>query len=167
TLFLLVVFFLVLLVIAVFARAIAQLFVAYPGTVLPINFQIVVALAIGFACYKRKVPLLWPSLAALVSLYTMAWIGVSNPVDISGIVGAGNEQTAWVLFMLVYSFVASVLPVWLLLQPRDYVNSHQLFVGLGALVLGILIANPTITAPAFNVAPADAPSMMPFLFVTI
>jgi carbon starvation protein len=61
-----------------------------------------------------------------------------------------------------------VLPVWLLLQPRDYVNSHQLFVGVAFLIAGIMVAQPTITAPAFNVSPpADAPSWFPFLFVTI
>jgi carbon starvation protein len=57
--------------------------------------------------------------------------------------------------------------VWVLLQPRDYINSHQLLVGLAALIGGILILQPTITAPAFNQAPGDAPSWFPFLFVTI
>ncbi len=167
TLFLLVVFFLVLLVIAVFARAIAKLFVAYPGTVLPINFQIIVALLIGWACYKRKIRLLVPSLMALVALYLMVWVGVEVPLSLGSIVGESNQMTTWVVLLLAYSLVASVLPVWVLLQPRDYINSHQLFVGLAALVLGIVLANPTIVAPAFNAAPDDAPSIIPFLFVTI
>lgn len=166
TLFLLVIFFLVFLVIAVFARSIAALFVAKPGTVLPINFQILVAVTIGWVCYKRQAKLLWPSLAALASLYAMVWVGVKVPVSLEGLFGA-HQMTAWVVALLAYSFVASVLPVWILLQPRDYINSHQLFVGLGALVLGILIARPEMAAPAFNTPPADAPSILPFLFVTI
>jgi carbon starvation protein len=167
TLFLFVVFFLVLIVIAVFARAIGKLFIAYPGTVLPINFEIIVALVIGYLCYRRKVKLLVPSLLALVALYAMVWVGVLTPLSLAPLVGEGAQLTTWVILLLAYSLVASVLPVWVLLQPRDYINSHQLFVGLAALVLGILIANPTIVAPAFNVAPADAPSIIPFLFVTI
>ncbi len=167
TLFLLVVFFLVVLVIAVFARAIAKLFVAYPGTVVPINFQIIVALLIGWACYKRKIALLVPSVLALVALYATVWVGVQVPLSLSSLVGEDSQMTTWVVLLLAYSLVASVLPVWVLLQPRDYINSHQLFVGLGALVVGIVLANPTIVAPAFNVAPADAPSIIPFLFVTI
>lgn len=167
TLFLLVVFFLVLLVIAVFARAIGKLFVAYPGTVLPINFEIIVALLIGYFCYRRKVKLLIPSLLALISLYAMIWVGVRVPLSLAPIVGEDAQLTAWVVLLLGYSFIASVLPVWVLLQSRDYINSHQLFVGLVALILGILIANPTITAPAFNPSPAGAPSIIPFLFVTI
>ncbi len=166
-LFLLVIFFLVLLVIAVFAKAIATLFVKEPGTVLPINFQILVAMAIGYACYRRRIKLFWPSLAALVSLYAAAVVGVSVPLSLAPLVGAEHEHLTWVVLLLVYSFVASVLPVWVLLQPRDYINSHQLLLGLGLLILGILIGAPRITAPAVAIAPADAPAVIPFLFVTI
>jgi len=165
TLFLLVIFFLIMLVIAVFAKAIAALFVSYPGTVLPINFEIIVALAIGWLCTRKRVPLLWPSIAALVALYAAVFVGVKVPISLA-VLGA-HEHMFWVVFLLVYSLIASLLPVWVLLQPRDYINSHQLFVGLGALVLGLLVAHPTIRAPAFATAPADAPSWFPFLFVTI
>jgi carbon starvation protein len=97
----------------------------------------------------------------------MVWVGVKVPLSLAPLVGEGNQMTTWVVLLLLYSRVASVLPVWVLLQPRDYINSHQLFVGLAALILGILIGNPTIVAPAFNAAPDDAPSILPFLFVTI
>ncbi|RMH40559.1 MAG: carbon starvation protein A [Deltaproteobacteria bacterium] len=165
TLFLLVIFCLVMLVTAVFAKAVAGLFVSYPGTVLPINFEIVVALAIGWACMKRGVPLLWPSIAALVALYAMVFVGVKVPIALDFL---GDHQTMfWIVFLLVYALIASVLPVWVLLQPRDYINSHQLIVGLAALIVGILIAHPAVQAPAFAVPPADAPPWFPFLFVTI
>ncbi len=166
TLFLLVIFFLIFLVIAVFAKSIAALFVAKPGTVIPINFEILVAVAIGWLCYRKKIPLLWPSIAALLLLYASVWIGIRNPISIESLFGA-HQMTAWVVALLAYSFVASVLPVWVLLQPRDYINSHQLFVGLGALILGLLIAQPQITAPALNVVPEGTPNVLPFLFVTI
>lgn len=167
TLFLLVIFALILMVIAVFAKAIAGLFIAQPGTVIPINFEIVVALVIGWLCYKRKAKLFWPSLVALISLYAMVWVGVKVPLSLSTWVGAENEALTWVVLLLVYSFVASVLPVWTLLQPRDYINSHQLFVGLFALLAGIFIARPALTAPAINADPSGAPPLFPFLFVTI
>src|SRR5690606_14672481 len=57
--------------------------------------------------------------------------------------------------------------VWVLLQPRDYINSHQLFVGLGTMILGIFISRPLIVAPAIATPPSDAPNILPFLFVTI
>lgn len=166
TLFLLVIFFLVMLVIAVFAKAIATLFTRYPGSVIPVNFEIIVALLIGWFCYKKNKALLWPSIAALVALYAMVWVGVKVPVTIDGVFGS-ETQTAWVVALLAYSFIASVLPVWALLQPRDYINSHQLLVGLGALIVGIMVAHPEMNAPAFSSGPADAPDWFPFLFVTI
>lgn len=165
TLFLLVIFFLIFMVIAVFAKAIGALFVSKPGTVIPINFEIIVALAIGYVAHKKGAKLLWPSILALISLYAMVVVGVKYPVSLTFL--GSHQETAWVVFLLVYSFIASVLPVWMLLQPRDYINSHELFVGLGLLVIGILVAHPMVQAPAFNPAPADAPSWFPFLFVTI
>jgi len=167
TLFLLVMFGLILIVIAVFAKAIAGLFIAHPGTVIPINFEIVVALAIGWVCYKRKAKLLWPSIAALITLYAMVWVGVQFPVSLVAEREESTQMLVWVVLLLAYSYVASVLPVWTLLQPRDYINSHQLFVGLAALLLGIFVAQPEMVAPAINEAPAGAPPLFPFLFVTI
>ena len=75
--------------------------------------------------------------------------------------------SAWVWILLLYSLVASVLPVWLLLQPRDYLNSHQLITGLGLLTLGLIVLQPTDQAPVINPSPEGAPPMIPFLFITI
>jgi carbon starvation protein len=75
--------------------------------------------------------------------------------------------TDWVVLLLVYSLIASVMPVWLLLQPRDYINSHQLVTGLAVLSAGLLVLRPEVVAPAINPAPEGAPSLIPFLFVTI
>ncbi len=166
-LFLLVVFVLVMVVIAVFADAIAKLFVAFPGSVLPVNFQIIVAILIGWLSYKKGFGLLWPSVIALISLYVMTFVGAQFPMPLSSIVGVENEGLVWVVLLLVYSFVASVIPVWVLLQPRDYINSHQLFVGLALIIGGIFVARPEMQAPALATPPMDAPSIMPFLFVTI
>jgi carbon starvation protein len=74
----------------------------------------------------------------------------------------------WVIILFVYAGIASVLPVWLLLQPRDYINGIQLFIGLALLYAAVIIAAPTIVAPAINAnPPANAPPMIPLLFVTI
>jgi carbon starvation protein len=156
------------LVLAVFAMAIADLFIHVPTSVLPVNIAIVVALAIGWLLYKRQVPPLIPSLVALVILYAFVWIGTKVPISLAGL-GLEPEQVklTWILGLFVYSAVASLLPVWLLLQPRDYVNSHQLVVGLGLLFLGIFVAHPSFDAPAVRLSGEDAPSMFPFLFVTI
>jgi carbon starvation protein len=190
-LFLLIIFFLLLLVNAVFAVVIANLFIANPGSVMPIWGSLVVAVIVGFLIYRTRVGILWPSIAALVTLYAMIWLGQYVPVALPDVFhfapsaaqlqAAGGDVAAaaaaaqtdgvragWVLILFVYAFVASVLPVWVMLQPRDYVNGHQLFVALGLIFLGLVITHPPIVAPAINHRlPADAPGWFPLLFITI
>jgi carbon starvation protein len=159
---------LVWLVLAVFAMAIAGLFVAQPASVLPINVEIVVAIAMGWLLYKKKIKPLVPSLVALALLYLFVWLGTLWPVDLTAF---GLERSAaeagWIVFLFAYAAVASLTPVWLLLQPRDYINSHQLVVGLALLFAGLVIAHPHFDAPAVRVAGEDAPPLFPLLFVTV
>ena len=166
-LFLTVIFLLVLIVIAVFAYIIATLFVAYPETVIPINFQIIVAILIGWWTYKKKRSLLAPSIVALLMLYGMIYIGFQHPVHLpESIRIGGSEVLTWIVFLMGYGFIASILPVWTLLQPRDYINSHQLIVGLIFIYAGIMVAQPMMDAPAFEMS-GNPISWFPFLFITI
>ncbi len=190
-LFLLIIFFLLLLVNAVFAVVIANLFMANPGAALPVWGSLLVAVVVGFLIYRAGAPILWTSLAALAILYGLIWLGQFaafelpdlfgfNPTSAQLDVAAGDAAAAtqaarvdgvragWVILLFVYGFFASVLPVWILLQPRDYINSHQLFAALAIIFLGILLTNPDVVAPAINTQlPADAPNWFPLLFVTI
>ncbi len=190
-LFLLIIFFLLLLVNAVFAVVIANLFIASPGAVLPVWGTLVVAVVVGILIYRSRVGILWPSLGALLVIYVLIWLGQYAPFalpDLIGFTPTGAQLTVaqgdasvaaaaahvdgmrigWVIILFIYAFFASVLPVWLLLQPRDYINSHQLFVALGIISVGILVANPPVVAPAINHnLPSDAPNWFPLLFITI
>lgn len=168
-LFLTIIFLLVFIVIAVFAFVIALLFVHYPGTVIPINFEILIALFIGWWTYKKKRGLLVPSLIALALLYVMTYVGFLYPVHIPEWMWINDSEVlTWTVFLMGYGFVASVLPVWTLLQPRDYINSHQLIVGLVAIYAAIFIAQPVMDAPAFHFSSAkEALPWFPFLFITI
>ena len=162
-------------VLAVFAYFIAVLFFSFPASVIPVNFEILVAVLIGLWIYKRGGSLLVPSLLALAALYGAVFLCARNPEwgQLSTITGQDltrdESLVIWIVFLLCYSFIASVLPVRILLQPRDYINSHQLFVGLGALLIGIFWVHPEVTAPAFNsdAAAAGAPPLLPLLFITI
>ena len=165
TIFLLVIFFLVWMVLAVFSLVIANLFVKFPGTVIPINFEIVIAIILGFYFNKKSKNLLVPSLLAQLGLLLMIYIGSQYPITL-GMLGE-NQVMFWIIVLMIYSFVASILPVWVLLQPRDFINGHQLFLCLGLLILGVLVTNPVIVAPAFNPNPPGAPSWFPFLFITV
>lgn len=80
---------------------------------------------------------------------------------------AGRARDAWILILLGYSFLASVLPVWLLLQPRDYLNSFQLYLGMILIGGGLVLASPDLAAPAVFAGGEGAPPLFPFLFIVI
>ena len=168
-LYLTIIFLLLLMVNAVFALVIGVLFTQYPGSVFPIWMQILVALGIGQLIYKRKIKAFWPSIIGLLLLYLFIWLGQYLPIDISPVASAlgMSPVTLWVIILFVYTFFAAQLPVWRLLQPRDYINGHQLIVGLAIVYLGLLILHPPVAAPAFNASAQGAPFWIPFLFITI
>lgn len=166
-LFLFIIFLLVLIVIAVFAYIIATLFVLYPGSVIPINFEILVAIFIGYRFRKSQTSLFIPSLIALVLLYIMIYVGHLYPISISPEYSLnGSPVFTWVVFLMIYGFIAAVLPVTILLQPRDYINSHQLILGLFLVYFGMMLAAPEMDAPAIHVVENDVP-WFPYLFITI
>ncbi len=169
-LFLAIIFFLLTLVNAVFAVVIGNLFVAQPGAVIPIVAEIPLAIAIGVYIYRTRSSALVPSIVGVVVLYLLILVGNEYPISLDGLADTlGVEQTrnVWVVLLFVYTWIASRIPVWVLLQPRDYINSHQLFIALGVIGLGLLIGLNEIQAPVVNDVPEGSPSFFPFLFITI
>ena len=155
------------LVLAVFANAIAGLFTKYSSAVLPVNVEIIIAMIIGYYIYKKKINAFIPSVIALLVLYVFVWIGSNNPINLESLgVHSSNVKHTWVILLFIYSGIASLIPVWILLQPRDYINSHQLIVGLSLIFLSIFLIQPKIIAPAITNLD-KGPPIIPFLFVTI
>ncbi|MDF1814148.1 MAG: carbon starvation protein A [Verrucomicrobiales bacterium] len=181
-LFLSVLFLALTIVLAIFGLVIAAVFKQYPSAIIPCLVQIPLAAIIGIALHRKGINLLIPSLIVLALMYLSVYFGDQ------GILGNLNQWLAswpimnWVVFLLIYSYIASVLPVWTLLQPRDYINSLQLLSVLGLVMIGLVVAgliggapNPGETArPALEIVaepvrlnPEGAPWIFPFLFVTI
>ena len=168
SLFMIVIFLLLLMVNAVFAIIIAGLFVDFPSSVIPAWFVIAVAITIGYLLYRRGVALLWPSIIGVTLLYVSMVVGNTIPLSLPESMFGLGAPALWVVLLFTYAAIASLLPVWLLLQPRDYINGLQLFIGLGIFFLAVLIARPEVVAPMINSSvPDDVPSLIPLLFVTI
>jgi len=161
------------IVLAIFCLVIASLFKMYPGSVFSVWIQIPLAMALGHMIYKSKLPALPLSLVALVLLGGAVYLGATNAwwqfklpdIRIGSLTLVPN--VTWSILLLIYVFIASVLPVTWLLQPRDYINGHVLFVIMILLAAGVLASKPEIVAPAFDMNPKGAPPILPFLFVTI
>ena len=116
----------------------------------------------GIALKKLGVPLIPASIIGVGLNLGLILVGIQNPVE-----WGTSEQ--WITILLVYAMFASVLPVWLLLTPRDYLNSYKLYVFLGAITLGLFFGQEKfqMVAPAIQPVVEGAPSMFPFLFITI
>ncbi|MFC7375648.1 carbon starvation protein A [Brachybacterium sp. GCM10030267] len=167
-LFLVVIFLLLLMVNAAFAVVISGLFVSTPTAVIPVWGALVVAVLIGQAIYRLKWSLPVVSVVGVAALYALILVGDRFPVALPETVLGMSAEAFWILVLFVYAAIASTLPVWVLLQPRDYINGLQLFIGLGLLYGSVLIFRPEIVAPSFNTSvPEGTPGVMPLLFVTI
>ena len=169
------------IVLAIFGLVIASVFRLYPAAIFPCVVQIPLAIGIGVWLRRKGLGIFLPSLFALAAMYLAVFFGDS------GFLGEFNRELAswsnwtWVLVLLLYSYAASVLPVWTLLQPRDYINSLQLISALGLIVVGLAVSafwggspladgvrpDLEMAAPAVNLAPEGAPAIFPFLFITI
>ena len=167
-LFLVVIFLLLLMVNAAFAVVISNLLVSTPTAVIPTWGAIVVALLVGQAIYRLKWNLMAVSVVGVIALYSLMILGDMYPIELPETILGLSANAFWIVILFLYAGVASLLPVWMLLQPRDYINGLQLFIGLGILYGAIIISSPTIVAPAINEnVPDGTPGIFPLLFVTI
>ncbi len=160
--FLLIILFLICLVMGVFVRTVAGLFTAefYPESVFPTFALIGIAMVIGWLVYKRGVSIVRLTVVGFVLM--LASIGVGLSIGRPDL-GSGS----WIVILLLYAFAASTLPVWSLLQPRDYLNSWLLYLGLAASYAGLFVLGPSFAAPVIDTQPADAPPIFPFVFIVI
>ena len=126
---------------------------------------------LGFLLYKRKLQVRTAAAIALVVALGSIFIGLHYPV----IIGDGtyaSVKTVWMIILAVYTLIAAGIPVWIILQPRDFVNSFILYTGLGILLLAGLaggLMGVSINFPAFNIAEGtDKLGLIwPILFITI
>lgn len=167
-LFLVVIFLLLLMVNAAFAVVISGLLVSTPTAVLPTWGALVVALLVGQAIYRLKWSLPVVSVLGVAALYGLILLGDRFPIVLPETILGLSSSAVWILILFVYAGIASTLPVWVLLQPRDYINGLQLFIGLALLYGSVLLFRPEIVAPAVNTnLPEGTPGLLPLLFVTI
>ena len=167
SLLMIIIFLLLVLVNAMFGTIIATDLVKFPSAVFPAWAAIPVAICIG-VLIRKKFNLLVISLIGVGILYFTIYVGSAMPLELPGNIFGLGPNGNWIILLFIYAGIASMLPVWLLLQPRDYINGAQLVLGLLILYSAVLITMPEVTAPAFNRDLAEGtPPLWPILFVTI
>jgi len=157
---------LVVLLIAVFAHVVANVFVKQPATATSSLLFIVIAIIFGVSVYRFKAPLWLSSIIGVALLLGCIALGLRFPITLSS--DSVLAYNLWKVILFVYVFFAAVSPVWVLLQPRDYLSSFLLYAILAAGVVGIFAANPTIDSPAFTAFNVEGKGFLfPILFVTV
>ena len=169
------------LVVGVFAVVTAKTFMKQPELVLPSFGLILVAMLVGTLIYRFGFNIWLAAFIGFVSLLLLLWLGYQIPITIGGGYQPSHEYwfvlnipsfgldpfILWTILLLAYAFIASVTPVWILLQPRDFLATFQLIFGLLLGVLGGFLAFETLKAPAFAGLHLSTTPLWPFMFVII
>ena len=157
------------LIITVFGITGAVTLVNQPSMVIPTFMVIGVAMAFGRSVYKKNFPLIPATILAVGANILFIVIGYFVPVDIMKIFNltAPTAQIIWFVVLMAYAFVASILPVDILLQPRDYISTFNLYGALGLGLAGLLVMHPTINAPAYIAFGSSKGPLWPMLFVLV
>ncbi|MCL0076449.1 carbon starvation protein A [Dehalococcoidia bacterium] len=148
-----------ILILAVFAFVIAGLFAGTPAIATASILFTVLAIVFGYAVYRKGAPLLMSTIVGVALLGLCVWLGTLFPIELS--------RTTWIPILLVYALVAASLPIWLVKQPRDYLNAWLLYGFMGGALIAIFAYNPTIQLPAFTAFETDLGFLFPILFVTV
>jgi carbon starvation protein len=157
-------------VLTVFADLTAATFVEDGGVATSSLLFIVLAVFFGLSINRLKVPLLWSSLVFVPLVFVAVWVGQKIPISANIIpeIIAGEPQKTWALVLIFYCFLASTTPVWILLQPRDYLSSYLLYASVLSGFVGIIIGGFTIHYPAYTGwSVPQMGTLFPILFVTV
>jgi carbon starvation protein len=157
-------------VLTVFADLTAATFVDDGGVATSSLMFIALAIVFGLAINKMKIPLLWASLIFVPLVFLAVWVGQKMPISANLLpeIISGDPKKTWVLILLVYCFFASTTPVWILLQPRDYLSSYLLYASLLSGFVGILIGGFTVQYPSFTSwSVPNVGTVFPILFITV
>lgn len=176
--FFIIVFLALLIIIAIFGIVIATVFKLYPESVIAVWLEVPIAIALGWAIYKKSANIKLATAVAVAAMYSGvvlgAWLEHIHPGLTSFPADFAIPPTGmWTIILLIYAWVASTLPVTTLLQPRDYINAWQLAIMMALLAAGVVASalfgggDFRIVAPAINNVGPDIPPLMPMMFVTI
>ncbi len=157
-------------VLTVFTDLTATTFVEDGGVATSSWLFVCLALAFGYSVYRLRVPVVWASLVFVPLVLLGVWLGQLWPISLESVsrLAGCTPIRCWSIILIIYCLVASVTPVWILLQPRDYLSSYLLYASVLAGLIGILLGGFTMQFPAFITWNAEGVGpLFPILFITV
>jgi len=150
------------LVVAVFAAYAAEAMATEPRLVIPTFGLVAIAMLVGWLMYRRNTNVSAATVVGILLLAAVIVLGYYVPVH-----PGPQAIKVWLVVLFIYCYVASIMPVNILLQPRDYLSTYILYAGMGFGVLGIFLTHPTVQAPVYVQWKAAQGPMWPMMFVII
>lgn len=162
------VYLMLTLITTVFMVSVADAFVSAPALVIPTFGLVAIAILMGLAITTFKMNEIIVMALGIVGAYGLLWVGFDYPIALPASWGKEIIVAIWCSLIAIYCLLASISPIWLILQPRDFISSVKLFVGMGLGFLGIFVIHPTITAPFHqgDFFSGDKP-IWPILFIMV
>lgn len=157
-------------VLTVFADLTATTFVEDGGVATSSILYIAIAVFFGLCLNRFRIPLLYSTLMFVPLVFAGVWLGQQWPISAEAVsrLTSVDPKKAWSVLLICYCFVASTTPVWILLQPRDYLSSYLLYASVLGGFVGILLGGFAIQYPAFTAwSTPQMGSLFPILFITV
>jgi carbon starvation protein len=157
-------------ILIVFVDLTSTTFVSHGEVATSSTLFIFLAIVFGIVLYKMKIPLLWASLIFVPLVFVGVFLGHKIPLstEVLPAIFQNNPGRMWNVILIIYAFIAAISPVWVLLQPRDYLSSFLLYASLLGAFIGIIFGGFSFQYPAFTTwSDIDRGTLFPILFITI
>jgi carbon starvation protein len=149
-----------ILIVGVFIILVADTFSAVPEAATASVLFILLAPIFGVMVNQMRINLFVASIFGIIAMFLSIYIGMLFPIQL--------DSAVWSIILVIYAYVASVLPVWVLLQPRDYLNSFLLYGMIIGATIGVILFAPEIKFPAYvSFYNENLGYLFPILFITI
>lgn len=169
-LFLIFIWLAMVYILIVFIDLTSTTFVSHGEVATSSTLFIFLAMIFGIVLYRLKIKLLWASLVFVPLVFIGVFVGHALPLnpDVLPVFMQNNPGRSWNVILIIYAFVAAISPVWVLLQPRDYLSSFLLYASLIGAFIGIIFGGFNFQYPAFTTwSDIDRGTLFPILFITI
>jgi len=169
----------VILILSSFCNIVArQVFPTYPVSPVPVLIVAIVGILVGYATYKLKVNIVYTTIIAVIIMFLGIWAGIAlqftAPLASVPLTGAvppfPNAMDFWIFMTLLFCFLGAVLPIWVFIQPINYLSFYLVYAGIIGIIIGAFVGQPTFERSmmtGFFTATGTGPPLWPMLFVTI
>jgi len=163
----------IILILSSFTNVVAGLFKSYPVSPVPVLIVTLVGMIAGYMTYKLKVNIVYTTVIAVIIMFLGIWAGIAQPFT-APVPATGpfpNALDFWMFITLLFCFLGAVLPIWVFIQPINYLSFYLVYAGIIGIIIGAFIGTPNYQFPTttafFDPAITKTGPLWPMMFVTI